>query len=116
LPGERNSAQHSAKHAASGAEYKNRQKACGEGGHSVIYNEGNQGKDQKIQASHHKPPQKFAASLTLARKKSGKKGYNDINPGDADGHDPLGEGKSVEQQGQQKKQSCGEQVGEEQAL
>ena len=69
----------------------------------MIYNEGNQGKDQKIQASHHKPPQKFAASLTLARKKSGKKGYNDINPGDADGHDPLGEGKSVEQQGQQKK-------------
>ena len=92
------SAQHASQHSASGTEGENCEEIHGECGNSPVYPDGDQGEDKEIQYAHHKPPQEFAAALPLSRNEAGEEGYNNVNPGNADGYHPLREREAVEQE------------------
>ena len=104
-------AEHSAQHAAAGAEKENSKKPAGYGGKAVIDDHGKEKEDQKVKDASKQSPQEFAVALPFSKKKSGQKGHKDIDTGDADRNDLFGKLETVQHQRQQKEQPCGQQIG-----
>lgn len=66
--------------------------------HTVVYDQGYQSKDQKIQASHHKPPEEFPFAFFFSGEKSGKKCDKYVDAGNTEGNGFLRQGKFVKQE------------------
>lgn len=82
----------------------------------MVGNKGYHDQDEEVQAAHQKPPQEFLAPFPFSGQETGQEGDDYVDADDADGHNLFRQAEAVEEQGQQKEQSGGEEIGDEQTF